>query len=106
MPFIKPEERKRLLEAREQPNFKFFKSKEVPGNLCFLHYYDMVKQWKERPRWTTAHQIYKKVVESQLTSTENPLSDDRIALELAWKVFFQLHVIPYEREKQSENGDI
>ena len=57
----------------------------------------MVEQWKESPRWKTAHNIYKHI---------NNLNDTSAAYELAWQVFFQLYVMPYELKKREENGDV
>lgn len=32
--------------------------------------------------------------------------DDKAAKELAWQVFFSLHVLPYEILKRTENGEV
>lgn len=73
-----------------------------PGDFCYLHYKRMVDAWRKERRWTTAHNLYKEMIKSR------PYKDwdNTIAEELAWQVFFQLHVMPYELEKQQENGDI
>ena len=73
-----------------------------PGDLCYVHYKTMVEKWKTNPRWTTAHEIMKHMVFDNTHLSD----DDGIALILAWQVFFQLHVIPYELKKREENGDI
>lgn len=94
MPFIQQDRREPLLEGTLKP--------AVPGDICFLHYKRMVDQWRALPSWTTAHSIYKCVKETSADAS----SDDQLAKELAWQVFFQLYVMPYEIEKQKENGDI
>lgn len=69
-----------------------------PGDLCYVEYRIMVAIWKANPSWTTAHKIYRTVLKT--------FSDKGIAQELAWQVFFQLYVMPYELKKREENGDI
>lgn len=72
-----------------------------PGDLCYVHYKHMVDRWRANPRWTTAHEIYKEV------DGRPPEDYDAIiAQQLAWQVFFQLHVMPYELKKRDLNGDI
>lgn len=73
-----------------------------PGDRCYYYYKKMVDRWKEDPRWTTAHEIYEELQYAPLL--EN--CDDEAAQELAWQVFFQLYVMPYELQKKAENGDI
>ena len=74
----------------------------VPGDRCYFYYRDLVSAWKEEPRWTTAHNLYKFVLGQRLK--DGP--DDRAARELAWQVFFIKFVIPYEDEKEKANGTI
>ena len=81
------------------------------GDMCYVHYKRMVEYWKANPRWTTAHEIYQAVMTKrwQMAFVDRLTADqlDYItARELAWQVFFQLHVMPYEEEKRLENGDI
>jgi hypothetical protein len=75
----------------------------------------MVDRWKSNPRWTTAHEIYKGVIlhrdshdtyDSEHSSLACELCDKLVSHELAWQVFFQLYVMPYELKKREENGDI
>ena len=100
----------------------------------------MMIAWKANPRWTTAHNIYKKMrqelqnanveftipldfIRSQnLPGTFNEKhivsawashpgyianwDDLVVAYALAWQVFFNLHVMEYERKKREENGDV
>ena len=73
----------------------------LEGDLCYIYYKEMVEEWRENPRWTTAHNIYGKMVcGNSLTFTE------KTAYELAWQVFFNLYVMPYENEKRMIHGDI
>jgi hypothetical protein len=85
------------------------------GDLCYLYYKDMVTKWKKEPRWTTAHRIYEDMkhigplLRPRQTAAEWEQSSPRnykTAYELAWQVFFQLYVMPYELKKREENGDI
>lgn len=75
-----------------------------PGDLCYIHYKKMVDQWKDNPRWTTAHEIYYNIVVGLPPEAEG--YDNVVAQLLAWQVFFQLYVMPYELKKREENGDI
>ena len=93
MPFI-TKERRKLINQRKIPPM-------TPGDRCYYYYKLMVDMWKENPRWTTAHEIYK-LSHSFYAYTD----DDWAARDLAWQVFFQIHVMPYERKKRRENGDI
>jgi len=81
------------------------------GDMCYVHYKRMVEHWKANPRWTTAHEIYQAVVTKrwQMAFTDRFTADqlnDITAHELAWQVFFQLYVMPYELKKREENGVI
>jgi hypothetical protein len=80
----------------------------VPGDLCYMFYKEMVQEWKENPRWTTAHNIYKKMrSETKVTYAYCPEGlEDQCAKELAWQVFFLWWVVPYEKEKERLNGPI
>lgn len=71
-----------------------------PGDRCYVYYSKMVKEWKAQPRWTTADKIYRDVLLHNFTV------EDRAAIELAWQVFFNLYVMPYELKKREENGDV
>lgn len=95
MPFI-------IGERREMIKNNLLKDFQ-PGDYCYVYYKSMVEEWKANPRWTTAHNIYKKMKRyPQFEYNE----DKRRAHELAWQVFFQLYVMPYEEEKREQNGDI
>lgn len=77
------------------------------GDRCFLAYRQMLRAWRASPRWTTAHEIYRDTIlnlgEDRKSS---PNVDDIAARELAWQVFFQLHVMPYELQKRTLNGEV
>jgi hypothetical protein len=72
----------------------------IPGDRCYLKYAQIMEMWRAEPRWTTVDEIYKWVKEA----AEEP--DMQRAKELAFMVFFNLHVMPYELKKMKDNGDI
>ena len=74
-----------------------------PGDVCYQYYKPMVDAWKKEPRWTTAHNILREV---NYALVHEPNRDYHTARSLAWMVFFQLYIMPYELEKRKENGDI
>ena len=98
MPFVKPD-RRLLLNAG-----KIRSADLEPGDRCYLYYKKMVEAWRAEPRWTTAHTIYKS--NFMAVSRDEFSLDNYTARYLAWLVFFQLHVMPYELKKREENGDI
>jgi hypothetical protein len=110
MPFINQARR----EAVDNGNLDVYE----PGDLCYLYYKYMVVKWKREPRWTTAHNIYEEMVErlgGVSWDVNNPELEPAIrattlqrkaAYQLAWQVFFQIYVMPYELKKREENGDI
>ena len=100
MPFITPERR----EAIDLHGVGGL-SEIQPGDRCYVFYKAMVDKWKEKPSWTTAHEIYKDVMTTAYGITLHSI-DNVAAKHLAWQVFFQLHVMPYELKKRDENGDI
>ena len=68
------------------------------GDICFCEYRHLVEEWNKNPRWTNAHEITKKHFD---------LSDDQhTAAFLAWMVWFNKKVMPYEDKKEKENGTI
>lgn len=110
MPFITPEDRKKM-DKKYIGEFCYFDDIEKikVGDRCYYFYKDMVKKFKENKRWTTAHNIYKKMIKETKYNCIKELeysTDTKRAYELAWQVFFQLYVMPYELEKKIENGDI
>lgn len=83
------------------------------GDRCFLYYREMLRKWRSSMRWTTAHEIYRDTVMN--CKETNPLlvlggdqvmKDKEAAINLAWQVFFNRHVLPYEALKCTENGEI
>lgn len=77
------------------------------GDRCFLFYREMLRSWRASPRWTTAHNIYLKMrMETHGESITWTSQDETAAYELAWQVFFQLHVLPYEIQKRTMNGEV
>lgn len=72
------------------------------GDTCYFYYAPMVRRWKSEPRWTTAHLIY----EDMLFDIAHLSYREDAAYRLAWQVFFQLYVMPYELKKREENGDV
>lgn len=73
----------------------------VAGDRCFLQYKFMLDKWRASPRWTTADELYAYVLDNNM-----PELDWQRAKELAWAVFFNLHVMPYELQKRKENGEV
>jgi len=96
MPFITQERRLRI------DNDNFDCGWLQPGDRCYRYYKKMVEQWREDPRWTTAHAIYADLIFGPIPEE----LDEEVAKYLAWQVFFQLYVMPYEWQKKEENGDI
>ena len=91
MPFV-------TQEHRDKPDLS------IAGDRCFIYYDYLVSEWNKEPRWTTADRLHKKM---QFEDMARPLSQDMLtAMQLAWQVFFQLKIMPYELEKRDTNGDI
>jgi hypothetical protein len=75
------------------------------GQTCYLSYKDMVAAWNKAPGWTTAHRLYRMVL--QLKQSASPIiTDELTATDLAWQVFFIKYVMKYEDKKELENGTI
>lgn len=113
MPFITQDNRKKVLAYKQRKDNSIPKDWQV-GDWCYYFYVDMVKIWKEKRRWSTAHTIYKEMlIETSIMLSGLPfaktteLSKDIItAYNLAWQVFFIKHVMIYENEKEQQNGEI
>jgi|GEM_PF-3564832 len=109
MPFTTTEAR---LETVEHPS----KALLIPGNRTWAIYREMKRLWKLERRWTTADTIYRDFVfDTEFNdflvglSNKAPLlgwMDICCASHLAWQVFFNLEVMPYELEKRAENGEV
>ncbi len=97
MPFIDQKSREELKAGRLP---------KTAGERCYSHYRWMVEMWNMDKRWTTADEIYKRVALYSAPPIGLKSGEDQRAKELAWQVFFQVHVIPYERMMQECNGDI
>ena len=89
MPFITKEQRKKLDEDPLVFN--------QPGDLTYLQYVKLIKAWRKERRWTTAHNLTKELF---------GLSDHQCAKLMAWQVFMDDEVMPYEQEKKKLNGKI
>ena len=85
MPFVEP-------ECRQPDHISC-----SVGDLCFKEYAELVKTWKENPRWTTFHDQFRNITEC---------SDEAAAKVLALWVFFIKYVMSYEDIKERENGTI
>ena len=94
MPFITQKERKQLDGCYSTAHL-------TAGQRCYLFYRDMVKSWRDNPRWTTADKLYQKELMRDHANIE-----DISASQLAWQVFFIQHVMPYEIHQLNKNGDI
>lgn len=94
MPFI-TQERRKLIDGNLLPKDKWDR-----GDHCYYYYRTMVNGWRANPRWSTADSIYQDVLLHNFTV------EDAAAIQLAFKVFFELYVMPYELKKRAENGDI
>lgn len=109
MPFITPENRKKVNDWLESKGIVDVSVME-PGDHCYMYYKEMVRKWKKNPRWTTAHNIYKDLLRAKMPHSSDPLystyEDVYVAEHLAWQVFFQTYVMPYEMLKREQNGDI
>lgn len=77
----------------------------IPGDRCYVYYQHLVDEWNKEPRWTTADRLHHEMTFKHFADPR--MSYDMInAMQLAWQVFFQLKVMPYELEKRALNGDI
>ena len=94
MPFL-TKSRRTLIDANKVPRDKW-----TPGDLCYTYYKSMVDKWRANPSWTLADEIYRDTLRHNFTV------EDSAAAQLAWQVFFQLYVMPYELKKRQENGDV
>lgn len=102
MPFITQEARQRLAENPKD-------WREV-GDICYLAYSRLVVEWEKEPRWATQHRLRKSLGRwlSDLYPPPKGFTHEDVkeSVQAAWEVFFIDHVMPYERRKKVENGDI
>jgi len=82
-------------ESRELSPDKLMFS-PIAGDRCYAHYKEMMAIWRVAPRWTTVDAILASYIPDQQKRAEF----------LAFMVFFNIHVMPYEEQKRKENGDI
>lgn len=68
------------------------------GDDCYWEYFKLMGLWKKEPRWANAHNITKDWFGLQ--------SDEDTAHFLAYMVWFNKIVMPYEDLKEKENGAI
>jgi hypothetical protein len=101
MPFTTQQARLPFKDLELSPALSLAATKQ-PGDRCFVFYRELIRAWKAEPRWTTAHELYKHL------KNEMPYlgADDQTAYSLAWQVFFNIHVMDYERKKLLENGEV
>lgn len=99
MPFI-TKERREIID-KEGLSILYLQGGIMPGDRCYFFYKEMVDKWEANPRWTTAHEIFKDMLNDEIVNKDN-----FIASRLAWQVFFIKYVWPYELKKIRENGDI
>ena len=105
MPFIKNIDREKMeIVAPDHFLYTDHAADIAVGDRCYYFYKIMVERFKKERRWTTAHNIYKEMIVK--IEINRYSKDTKRAYELAWQMFFQLHIMPYELEKQKENGDI
>ena len=103
MPFTTRESRLKFPDTKtENENLAHAHKIGQPGDRCFVFYRPMIRAWRMSPRWTTAHELRKKKDDDLLYLG----TDDRTSLNMAWDVFFNLHVMEYERKKREENGEV
>jgi len=77
------------------------------GDHCNLAFKPLVDEWVKNARWTTAHELYKDVksrLSVDFTRLDDYEKDKFVALDLAWQVFFNMYVMPYEEMKRNING--
>lgn len=73
-----------------------------PGDRCYVYYKKLVDEWRKEPRWSTVHRLFRD--DALMISGDD--KDDFTAAYLAWHVFFNIYVMPYEQQKRQENGDV
>lgn len=97
MPFTETKDRRKMDRIIElQKELASMMNEVKPGDRCFVEYRQMMKKWAANPKWTTCDQILSAMFPD----------DSQRAFFLAFLVFFMLKVMPYERMKQRENGDV
>lgn len=119
MPFVVDQVRDEIAE-------KGYQVAAQVGDLCFIFYHEILLKFKEKPRWTTIHNLKKtyvinpkmdthiREVGDELTKVGKLYGVDKVydyndlftAAALAFDVFFYFYAMPYEIQKREENGEI
>lgn len=110
MPFIAPKRRDEI--HKDGPS-----ACQDVGDPCFIFYSQIMSIWRTEPRWRTAHRIYRQFFLEPVSTAFFQLVYEQIqdkfelmdviaASHLAYQVFFQTFVMPYEVEKENQNGTI
>ncbi len=105
MPYIKQKDRKRIEKEKNIASF---------GELNYLIYREMVKQWKLNSKYLTIHTI--KQWSNHISYLWGCLPDGvyyrglntdlLTAGELAFMEFYRRYAVPYENKAKKRNGDV
>ena len=111
MPFIEQKRRKIIEEKGLEGLYNYRENSWIQsGDRCYVYYKQMVDKWRGNPKWTTAHEIYRDMIicynDKDLFADNYDKNDNYAAACLAWQVFFQLYILPYELEKRKINGEV
>lgn len=68
----------------------------IPGDRCYVYFKAMMAEWRKSPRWTTVDSIATRIFPNDMARAEF----------LAFMVFFNQVVMPYEKDKEAQNGSI
>lgn len=110
MPFIEQKNRDRIKLLGPE-------ACENVGDICFVFYSNIIRAWKEEPRWRTAHRLFRQYSEEPEANEFFSYIYDRLmhkfelddvvcASKLAYMIFWDKYVIEYEKEQCLKNGDI
>lgn len=119
MPFV-------VEQVRDEIAEKGYQVAVQVGDLCYIFYHEMLLKFKEKPRWTTIHNLKKTyVINPKMDQHIREVGDELIkagklhgptpvyeyndlfaAAALAFDVFFNFYAMPYEVQKREENGEI
>lgn len=110
MPYIEPEPRKYFDEHPTEA--------KTDGDLAYVFYKELLKQWKAEPRWKTYASMRKAAKDARSMPTEMQklvkglaangagVVDMIVAYDAAVDEINERYVKPYEIKKREENGDI
>jgi hypothetical protein len=68
------------------------------GDYCYVEYKKLIDEFRSNRRWTNVHEMTKKFFDLA--------NDTDTSRFLAYMVWFIKEVMPYELEKEAENGTI